>query len=184
MDKKDYDLVVIGGGPAGITGAATAAGFGKSVALIDDHRELGGAGVNTGTAPSKTLRETALALSGARSRNLYGVDLSLRKEATVADFLRHERNVKTGLNMFVMEMLERSKIDVYCGNAIFTDDQTVIARPSKDGPETQLRGEVILIATGSSPVRPAIFPFDSSGVYDSDTILELGRQPKTLLNLA
>ena len=180
MDKKDYDLVVIGGGPAGIVGAATAAEFGKSVALIDSHHELGGAGVNTGTAPSKTLRETALALSGARSRNLYGVDLSLRKEATVADFLRHERNVKTGLNMFVMEMLERSNIDVHYGTAAFADDHTVIARSSKDGPETHLRGEVILIATGSSPVRPIIFPFDSAGIYDSDTILELSRVPKTL----
>src|SRR5882724_13533091 len=134
MDKKNYDLVVIGGGPAGITGASTAAEWGKSVALIDAHHELGGAGVNTGTAPSKTLRETALALSGARSRNLYGVDLSLRKEATVADFLRHERNVKTGLNRFAMEILERSRIDVYYGTASFADDHTVIARPPKDGP--------------------------------------------------
>src|SRR5258708_4319567 len=174
MDKKDYDLVVIGGGPAGIAGAATAAGFGKSGSLIDSHRELGGAGVNTGTAPSKTLRETALALSGARSRNLYGVDLSLRNEATVADFLHHERNVKAGLNMFVMEMLERSKIDVYRGTAFFENDHTLIARSSEDGSEIHLRGEVILVATGSSPVRPVIFPFESSGVYDSDTILELG----------
>jgi NAD(P) transhydrogenase len=180
MDKKDYDLVVIGGGPAGITGAATAARFGKSVALIDAHHELGGAGVNTGTAPSKTLRETALALSGGRSRNLYGVDLSLRKEATVADFLRHERNVKTGLNMLLTEMVERSKIDVYCGNAILTGDHTVMACSSNDGPEIHLRGEVILIATGSSPVRPVMFPFDGGGVYDSDTILELGRLPQTL----
>src|SRR6266852_264618 len=180
MDKKDYALVVIGGGPAGIIGAATGGGFGKSVALVDAHHELGGAGVNTGTAPSKTLRETALALSGARSRNLYGVDLSLRKDATVADFLRHERNVKTGLNMFIVDMLRRSSIDVHYGTASFEDDHTIIARPSNDGPETRLRGEVVLIATGSSPVRPVIFPFDSSGVYDSDTILELGRLPKTL----
>jgi NAD(P) transhydrogenase len=108
------------------------------------------------------------------------VDLSLRKEATVTDFLRHERNVKTGLNMFVTKMVERSKIDVCYGNAIFTDAHTVIARSSNDGPEIRLGGEVILIATGSSPVRPVIFPFDSSGVYDSDTILELGRLPKTL----
>jgi pyruvate/2-oxoglutarate dehydrogenase complex dihydrolipoamide dehydrogenase (E3) component len=165
MNKKAYDLVVIGGGPAGIAGAATAAGFGKSVALIDGHHELGGAGVNTGTAPSKTLRETALALSGARSRNLYGVDLSLRKEATVADFLRHERNVKIGLNRFVKEMLEHSKIDVHYGTAIFEDDHTVIIRSAKDGPEIHLRGEMILIATGSSPVRPVIFPFDSPCVY-------------------
>jgi NAD(P) transhydrogenase len=181
IDKKAYDLVVIGGGPAGIAAAATAAGFGKSAALIDGHHELGGAGINTGTAPSKTLRETALALSGARSRNLYGVDLSLRKEATVADFLRHERNVKAGLNMFVTEMLERSKVEVHYGTAIFADDHTVtIARSSKDEAEIHLRGETILIATGSSPVRPAIFPFDTPGIYDSDTILELGRLPKTL----
>jgi NAD(P) transhydrogenase len=105
METKTYDLVVISGGPAGIAGAAAAAGLGRSVGLIDGHGELGGAGVNTGTAPSKTLRETPLALSGARLRNLYGVDFSLRREATVADFLRHERNVKTGLNRFVRDTL-------------------------------------------------------------------------------
>ena len=63
----------------------------KTVALVDNHRELGGAGVNTGTVPSKTLRETALALSGIKARKLTGVDLSLKYEATVADFLRHEQ---------------------------------------------------------------------------------------------
>jgi NAD(P) transhydrogenase len=73
-----YDLVVIGGGPAGIIGTATAANQGYNVALIDSQAGLGGAGTNTGTVPSKTLRETALALSGMRSRDLYGVDLSLR----------------------------------------------------------------------------------------------------------
>jgi glycine/D-amino acid oxidase-like deaminating enzyme len=85
---QEFELVVIGGGPAGIVGATTAATFGKTVAVVDSHHELGGAGANTGAVPSKTLRETALALSGMRSRNLYGVDLSLRREATVADFLR------------------------------------------------------------------------------------------------
>src|SRR5262245_55715584 len=94
--SRSYDLVIIGAGPAGIVGAATASALGRTVAVVDSHAELGGAGVNTGTVPSKTLRETALALSGMRSRNLYGVDLSLRREATVSDFLRHERNVKAG----------------------------------------------------------------------------------------
>src|SRR5438067_1231544 len=78
-DPKCYDLVVIGGGPAGINGATTARLLGKTVALVDRHHELGGAGANTGTVPSKTLRETAVALSGTRSRDLYGVDLSLRR---------------------------------------------------------------------------------------------------------
>src|ERR1039457_4041839 len=102
-NPQEFDLIVIGGGPAGMVGATTAAAFGRTVAVVDSHHELGGAGANTGTVPSKTLRETALALSGMRSRDLYGVDLSLRREATVADFLRHEQNVKTGLNMFLME---------------------------------------------------------------------------------
>lgn len=88
-EPKTYDLIVIGGGPAGLNGVTTACILGKSVALVDRHHELGGAGANTGTVPSKTLRETAVALSGLRSRDLYGVDLSIRREATVADFLRH-----------------------------------------------------------------------------------------------
>jgi NAD(P) transhydrogenase len=74
---REFDLIVVGGGPAGIVGATTASAFGKTVAVVDSHHELGGAGANTGTVPSKTLRETALALSGMRSRNLYGADLSL-----------------------------------------------------------------------------------------------------------
>jgi NAD(P) transhydrogenase len=98
LETRSYDLVVIGGGPAGIWGATTAAVLGKTVALVDSNQELGGAGINTGTVPSKTLRETALSLSGIKARNLYGVDLSLRREATVGDFLRHEQKVKSGLN--------------------------------------------------------------------------------------
>ena len=84
--EKSYDTVILGGGPAGVVGAVTAANLGYTVAIVDDHPELGGAGVNTGTGPSKTLRETALALSGMRSRNLYGVDLSLRRGATILTF--------------------------------------------------------------------------------------------------
>jgi NAD(P) transhydrogenase len=185
---REYDLVVIGGGPAGIFGATTAAFFKKSVALVDSHHELGGAGVNTGTAPSKTLRETALALSGMRSRNLYGVDLSLRREATVADFLRHERKVTAGLDAMLARRMEVNQVDVHCGMGVFVDPHTIrvtLQRTNQaDGEppalnEVLLRGKNILIATGSSPVRPPIFPF-GPGVYDSDTILKLDRLPKTM----
>src|SRR5262245_64213356 len=119
-----YDLVIIGAGPAGIVGAATAASLGRTVAVVDRCPELGGAGVNTGTVPSKTLRETALALSGLRSRNLYGVDLSLRREATVADFLRHELNVKSGLNSMVAGRLAASSAAVFRGFGSFVDAHT------------------------------------------------------------
>src|SRR5258708_18996774 len=88
METKDYDLVVIGGGPAGALGAWLATMFGKRVALVEKKQNLGGAGINTGTIPSKTLRETALALTGWRSRDLFGVDLSLRRGGALAGVFR------------------------------------------------------------------------------------------------
>jgi NAD(P) transhydrogenase len=189
MEAKPYDLVVLGGGPAGVIGAGSAAALGKRVALVDLQPELGGAGVNTGTVPSKTLRETALALSGMRSRNLYGVDLSLRREATVADFLTHERNVKAGLSAMLSRQLSDQKADVYLGRGTFVDPHTIRVIPPDGTKQTDdqnaigadrlLSAAYVLIATGSSPLRPTMFPF-GHGAYDSDTILELERLPKML----
>jgi len=188
---KNYDLVIIGGGPAGLIAADTATSNHKTVALIDCHHELGGAGVNTGTVPSKTLRETALALSGLQSRNLYGVDLSLRREVTISDFLGHEQNVKAIFNASFLKRLESEHAEVFFGTASFVDPHTVsvVPIPVASAPEggvaatneaVLLHGENILIATGSSPVRPDIFPFGTGEIYDSDTILKLDRIPKSM----
>ena len=189
-EAKTYDLVIIGGGPAGIVAAATVAGAGKKVALVDNHFELGGAGVNTGTVPSKTLRETALALSGLKARRLIGVDLSLRQEATVGDFLRHEQHVKAGFNAMIAQQLHADLTDLFFGTASFVDPHTVHVQPGKLPPmrdqlpapsvEATLRAESILIATGSLPFRPPIFPFGAPEVYDSDTILQLDLLPARL----
>ena len=182
-EPKQYDLIIIGGGPAGIVGAATARASHKTVALVDSHQELGGAGVNTGTVPSKTLRETALALSGIKARELTGVDLTLKYEVKVADFLRHEKHVKAAFNTMLSHHLKADKAEVYIGAAAFVDAHTVrvtpgharhaLDQPSPAEGEIVLRGENILIATGSSPVRPALFPFNTPEIYDSDTILSL-----------
>src|SRR5271163_3060362 len=106
-ETKKYDLVVIGAGPAGEKAAVVASLFGKKVAIIEKCAVVGGAAANTGTLPSKTLRETALAFSGYQSRKLYGIDLSLRREATVADFLYHEQNVRTGEQGRILTNLKR-----------------------------------------------------------------------------
>src|SRR5580698_10518581 len=131
-DPKNYDLIIIGGGPAGLIAANTASAEHKKIALIDSHHELGGAGINTGTVPSKTLRETALALSGLQSRNLYGVDLSLRREVTITDFLGREQNVKAVFNDTFKKCLADEKTDLFYGTASFVDPHTVSVVPLAD----------------------------------------------------
>lgn len=183
MEHLSYDLVVIGSGPAGEEGAATAASYGKRVAIIEKSCFIGGASANTGTLPSKTLRETALAISGLKARDLYGVDLSLRREATVSDFMYHERHVTANERQRIGEGLSRRDITVHHGLASFVDPHTLRITPGEGddpGAEVVIRGEVILIATGSSPVRPEMFPFEHDRVHDSDEILQLGRLPQSM----
>src|SRR5947199_10152527 len=90
---KSYDLVVLGSGPAGEKGAAQAAYFGKAVAVVERELVPGGACTNTGTIPSKTLRESALHLSGFKQRGLYGVDMQWRSNITISDFMFRKREV-------------------------------------------------------------------------------------------
>ena len=141
---------------------------------------MGGAGVISGTVPSKTLRETALALSGWRSRKLFGVDLSLRREATIADFTRHQQHVSAGESRRLASRLQALAVERFHGTASFVDAHTVrVAQP--DAAEVQLRGEKILIATGSSPFRPPEFPFEDDRVHDSDELLHLNALPRRLV---
>src|SRR6187431_2215063 len=158
MNPAKFDLVVLGGGPAGASGAAAAGLLGKTVALVEQSAQVGGAGINTGTIPSKTLRETALMLSGWRSRQLHGVDLSLRREATIADFMRHEKHVTSSERGRVEARLELRGVIRLPGAASFVDAHTIkVTGPG--GAEQLVHGDKILIATGSSPLRPPEFPF-------------------------
>lgn len=174
----NFDLVVLGGGPAGSSGAIAAGLLRRKVALVEKAKLVGGAGINTGTIPSKTLRETSLVLSGWRSRRLFGVDLSLRREATVSDFMRHEKVVTATERERVESRLLQEGASKFHGTASFVDNHTVrVASPEG---EVLLRGERILIATGSSPVRPPGFDFNDDRVHDSNEILELKALPKKL----
>ncbi|MGH7732222.1 MAG: FAD-dependent oxidoreductase, partial [Gemmatimonadales bacterium] len=148
-----FDLIVIGSGPAGEKGAAQAAYFGKRVLLVERAAELGGAGINTGTIPSKTLRETALYYSGLRQRGLYGLDYSLKDEMTVADFMFRKDQVVANERALVARNLERHGVQVVHGVASLEATGRVRIRRSGGGDETHT-ADVILIATGSSPHRP------------------------------
>jgi NAD(P) transhydrogenase len=179
MPAYDYDLVVIGSGPAGEKGAAQAAYFGRRVALVEREPHLGGAGINTGTVPSKTLRETALYFSGLRQRGLYGIDYSLRDGLTVADFMRRERVVVDQQRALIRRNLDRHGVTVVHGAATLADAHTVrVALP--DGGTRDLTAAVILVATGSSPHHPPEIPFAHPRVHDSDTILQLDHIPRRL----
>jgi NAD(P) transhydrogenase len=180
MATKRYDLIVIGSGPAGEKGAAQAAYFGKRVALIEKESSFGGATANTGTLPSKTLRETALYLSGFRQRGLYGVNFSFKDNVTAQDFLYRARVVVDAERGRIAENLKRHKVDIYRGAASFVDPHAV-SISGNDGHETKLSANIFLIATGSKPFRPPNLPFDDPRVYDSDSILSLREIPATML---
>src|SRR4051794_2913201 len=180
MDSEPYDLVVIGSGPAGEKGAAQAAYFGKKVVLIEREPLVGGTATNTGTLPSKTLRETALFLSGYRNRDLSGLNVSLKQKVTIRDFMRHEHAVTAIERLRIHENLVKHKIEFVEGTASFADPNTVAVAHS-DGTTRHLRGDVILIAVGSVPHRPPIFPFDDPRVWDSDEILQIQQMPASML---
>jgi len=173
-----FDLVIIGCGPAGEKAGAQAAYFGKRVAIIERASAPGGSCINTGTIPSKTLRESALYFSGLSQRGLYGIDYSLKENLTVHDFMHHEREVVEMERKRILKNLELHKIEFVEGQAGFEDARTVIVNGSNG--TRKLRAEIILIATGSKPHRPTEIAFDDVHTFDSDTFLQMDRIPKSL----
>jgi len=174
-----FDLIVIGAGPAGEKGAAQAAYFGKRVALIERAPHPGGAGINTGTVPSKTLRETALYFSGLGQHGLYGVDYQVKSHLTVKDFMYREQEVVRSLRQVVTENIVRHKIQLLRGHATFEDPHTLRVTRENE-PDRLLTGDVILVATGSVPTRHKDIPFTDTRIHDSDEILEMVNLPRTI----
>jgi len=188
QQEERFDLVVVGCGPAGEKAAAQAAYFGKRVAVTERAGVPGGSCINTGTVPSKTLRESALYFSGLGQRGLYGIDYSLKENLTVHDFMHHEREVVEMERQRILKNLELHKIEYVQGQAAFEDAHTIVVSGvttsggmiGNGGGTRKLRGEVILIATGSKPHRPPEISFDDVHTLDSDTFLQMERIPKSL----
>lgn len=177
---SDLDLVVIGSGPAGEKGAAQAAYFGKRVALVERDQRPGGAPVNRGGLPTKTLRETALYLTGFRRRDTYGIALSVSPDMALDRLQARTAAVSAVAGEAVRRNLERHGIELVRGTARL-DGSGRVEVATADGASRTLRARTILIATGSRPFRPAAMPFGDPDVLDSDTILELDRIPDRLV---
>ena len=174
----DYDLVVIGVGPAGEKAAAQAAYFGKRVLAIERGAEPGGAGTHTGTVPSKTLREAAIYLTGYRSREMYGIAVELERTATLSRLMSRKAAIVASESKRIRENLSRHGVDYVQGVAHFVDRHTVEVRGVAGA--RRVSGRVILIATGSRPARPEAIDFGDPCIHDSDEILTIERIPASL----
>ena len=175
----DYDVLVIGCGPGGQKAAIAAAKLGKRAAVIEREDKVGGACVNTGTIPSKTLRESVLYLTGLSQRELYGQSYRVKSEITMNDLSGRTTHVADREIQVVQDQLARNKVDLLFGTARLADAHTV-AVDRKTG-ETRLTAEKIVIATGTRPARPQNVAFDDATVIDSDGIVCLKRIPASLV---
>lgn len=179
-DAERFDLVVLGSGPAGEKGAAQAAYFGKRVVLVERAPEVGGACVHTGTLPSKTLRETALYLTGFRRRQLYGMSVRLDRKKSLRQLVGRLREVTDLQTRQITRNLNRHGIVLAAGSAEFEDPNTVVVKDAEGQVTRRLSADFFLIATGSSPMPPRGIEINDPDVVDSDRILELDRVPFTM----
>lgn len=177
---QSYDLVVVGSGPAGQKAAVQAAKLSKRVALIEKAPQLGGTSLNTGTLPSKTLKDTIEYLHGLGRRGLPQLGAELTRRLTLPDLMaRKDQVIETEVSV-VGHQLKRNKIELLQGTASFVDPHT-LSITHRDGTVDQIRSSVVILATGSRPRRPAEIPFDDVLLCDSDSFLRTTKHPTSII---
>ncbi|MEV0349142.1 Si-specific NAD(P)(+) transhydrogenase [Nonomuraea sp. NPDC050680] len=179
MALFDFDVLVLGTGPGGQKAAIAAAKLGKRVAVVEKTHMLGGVCINTGTIPSKTLREAVLYLTGLNQRELYGASYRVKEEITVADLGMRTQHVIGREIQVIRSQLGRNHVTMLQGTGRFLDPHTIGI--TGDVEEKKVTADKIVIATGTSPARPSTVEFDDKTVIDSDAILHLDRVPETLV---
>ena len=177
---KRFDLICLGCGPAGEKAATQASYYRKRVAIVEKHSRPGGAMVNTGTLPSKTLRETALLCSAFKRRPLPGMDFAIDHKLSLAKFMARRHLMEQQEHDRIESSVDRHGIEVFRGIGKITDPNTIVIT-GVDGITTKIHADNILITTGSSPLRPDHIPFDHPGVVDADGVLELESIPKSMI---
>ena len=179
---EDWDVVVIGSGPAGQKAAVQASKAGRRVCIVEREQGVGGACVHRGTIPSKTLRETAVQLTGLRARLGRHMATEIPPDLQLASLMDRMESVIAAHVTYQRAQLQRNGIAEVHGRARFVDAHT-IAVEAIDGTLRHLRGAIVVIATGSRPRTPAEIPVDHENVLDSDSILSMAWLPKSLVVL-
>jgi NAD(P) transhydrogenase len=176
----DFDMLVMGSGPAGQRAAIQAAKLGRRTAIVEQRPVVGGVCINTGTIPSKTLREAAIHLSGYRERNIYGASYTVKQTITMSDLLfRADTVIRNEIDV-TRHQLRRNGIDVLEAGAGFVDDHTVRLDRLDGRGQRDVTAERIVIAVGTETTREAHIPFDEQHIFTSDDILTLEEIPRTL----
>jgi NAD(P) transhydrogenase len=178
-EELQFDLVILGSGPAGERAAIQAAKLGKKVAVVEKRSVVGGVCVHTGTLPSKTLRETSVYYDGLLKRSFYGFNLSLREGVTVQE-LMHRKNIVVKKELEVIEdNLRRNGIRIFGGHGEFADRKHVDVFAGKKQ-VARLKADFIIIATGTRPRRLPGLDYEDGRVFDGESILQLQRIPRTM----
>jgi len=176
---RQFDCVVIGTGPAGQKAAIGASKLGKKVAIVEKNNVLGGATVNTGTIPSKALREAVMHLTGVNKRGLFGQSYRVKRHITIADLIYVSQQVIHHEMEIVRDHFDRNGIELIWGSARFESPGSLrVERP--DDFEV-LTADKFVIATGTRPAKPAHVPFNNNTIVCSDALLKLETLPKSMI---
>ena len=176
----DFDLLVIGSGPAGQKAAIQAAKLHRRVGIVEQQRTVGGVCINSGTIPSKTLREAVLFLTGMTQRSMYGDSYRVKDDVTISDLFFRTQSVIQRESEVVHDQLSRNHVRILNGTGSFSDAHTVLVDEG-NGTRRQVTAERIVIAVGTRPARPKSVDFNERTVLDSDGILHLEKIPDALL---
>src|SRR3954470_23808053 len=176
---KHFDCVVIGTGPAGQKAAIQAAKLGKKVAIIEKSNVVGGAAINTGTIPSKALREAVLHLTGVSKRDLFGESYRVKRNIALSDLIYVSQQVIHHELELIRDHFDRNNVELIWGSARF--DNEVMLYIDRPNDFELISADIFVIATGTRPAKPANVPFDDKTVFTSDELMKLDHLPKSLI---
>jgi NAD(P) transhydrogenase len=180
MANANYDLLVIGSGPAGQKAALNAVKLGKRVAIVDRAGSVGGVCIHTGTIPSKAIREAVLHFTGIRERSVYGEGYAVKQHITMEDLVYRSNHVMRTEVDVIRNQMGRNGVTMFSGNAMFIGPHTVRITRGEDE-ASEVKAHHILIAVGTNPAHPADVPFTPGRVIDSDELLQLTELPRSMI---